>query len=341
MIKPLRRVLARLRTKPKLPIKGTAWPRALTATIRSHIALGALAAAVALAVAIWASAFAAAHSEGSAAITPRGTTALAWSETTGPSESPPAAEAPTPVADEPPPAPPDDQQSGEADAPEMLPAIAKEIDGNGTLAPVAPLCLSDPPEPIVVAEPAQMFLTPTRTPPQPPTPGGPTRTPTPSPTPTSAAKTPTMVPPTATNTATLTPTLRARTTQTPTPIAAAKPKRKRVPVQSRYDARDFVAVSRINNANVTFYDCYEDDFCGHMYNGVTVYEGAVACSWNLDIGTKLRIVGDPTDRVYSCDDRGLLSDTWVDVFFFDPDNGWPWQASVGRCASIEIVAKKP
>jgi hypothetical protein len=116
-----------------------------------------------------------------------------------------------------------------------------------------------------------------------------------------------------------------------------KPKRRRVPVQSRYDARDFVAVGRINNANVTFYDCYEDDFCGHMYNGVTVYEGAVACSWNLAIGTKLRISGDPTGRVYSCDDRGLLSDTWVDVFFFDPDNGWPWQASVGRCASIEIM----
>ena len=64
---------------------------------------------------------------------------------------------------------------------------------------------------------------------------------------------------------------------------------------------------------------------------------AVACSWNLPIGTKLRITGDPTGRVYSCDDRGLLSDTWVDVFFFDPDNGWPWQASVGRCAAIEIV----
>ncbi|HWC31482.1 MAG TPA: hypothetical protein VG845_15520, partial [Dehalococcoidia bacterium] len=48
------------------------------------------------------------------------------------------------------------------------------------------------------------------------------------------------------------------------------------------------------NANITFYDCADQGFCGAMYNGRKVYEGAVACSWDLALGTRLRIVGDPT-----------------------------------------------
>lgn len=94
---------------------------------------------------------------------------------------------------------------------------------------------------------------------------------------------------------------------------------------------------RMTNVNVTFYDCANQGFCGRMYNGRRVYEGAAACSWNLVIGTRFRIVGDPTGRTYICEDRGLLTNTWVDIFFYYPADGYRWQAQVGRHGTIEIV----
>ena len=93
----------------------------------------------------------------------------------------------------------------------------------------------------------------------------------------------------------------------------------------------------IENLNITFYDCANQGFCGHIYGGEWVYEGAAACSWNLPIGTAFYIVGDPTQRIYVCKDRGLLDDTWVDIFWYHPDDGYDWQADVGRFGTIFIV----
>ena len=102
-------------------------------------------------------------------------------------------------------------------------------------------------------------------------------------------------------------------------------------------ADQFVVGQTISNVNITFYDCFSQGFCGYMYGGRIVYEGAAACSWNLAIGTHFIIVGDPTGRVYVCEDRGLLPNTWVDIFWHDPADGWLWQASVGRSGTIEIL----
>jgi hypothetical protein len=60
-------------------------------------------------------------------------------------------------------------------------------------------------------------------------------------------------------------------------------------------------------------------------------------SYNLPIGTRFVIVGDPTHRVYTCEDRGLLANTWVDIFFYYPSDGYRWQSLVGRHGTIEIV----
>jgi hypothetical protein len=95
---------------------------------------------------------------------------------------------------------------------------------------------------------------------------------------------------------------------------------------------------QIHDVNLTFYDCAEQGFCGAMFNGIDVYEGAAACSWDLEIGTLFRVVGDPTLRVYECTDRGHLSDTWVDIFWYYPADGWAWQDIVGRYGTIEVVA---
>jgi hypothetical protein len=96
--------------------------------------------------------------------------------------------------------------------------------------------------------------------------------------------------------------------------------------------------SILKNVNITFYDCANQGFCGNMYNGRKVYEGAAACSWDLPIGTRFVIVGDPTHRIYTCEDRGLLANTWVDIFWYYPNQGHSWQSIVGRYGTIEIVS---
>ncbi|HEY7269952.1 MAG TPA: hypothetical protein VH951_09010 [Dehalococcoidia bacterium] len=101
---------------------------------------------------------------------------------------------------------------------------------------------------------------------------------------------------------------------------------------------DVGGVRRIRDVNVTFYDCMNQGFCGRMANGRKVYEGAAACSYDLPLGTRFYIVDDPTNRIYQCDDRGLLSRTWVDIFWNDPRDGWRWQDAVGRWGTIVIVA---
>jgi len=52
------------------------------------------------------------------------------------------------------------------------------------------------------------------------------------------------------------------------------------------------------------------------------------------------IAGDPTNRVYVCEDRGLLPNTHVDIFWNDPKDGYWWQSQVGMRGTIEIVELK-
>jgi hypothetical protein len=65
--------------------------------------------------------------------------------------------------------------------------------------------------------------------------------------------------------------------------------------------------------------------------------GAAAWSWDLALGTRFVIEDDPTQRLYVCEDRGLLEDTWVDIFFYHPSEGWPWQSQTGRRSGILVV----
>jgi hypothetical protein len=93
----------------------------------------------------------------------------------------------------------------------------------------------------------------------------------------------------------------------------------------------------IPNARITFYACIGNGFCNTMAGGAEPYEGAAACSYDLPLGTRLQIVNDPTRRVYTCEDRGYLSPTWIDVFFWNAADGWPWQRMVGSVSDIVIV----
>jgi len=100
------------------------------------------------------------------------------------------------------------------------------------------------------------------------------------------------------------------------------------------------AVGTLLRARITIYGCVGPGggFCGGMAGGGAVFEGAAACSRDLPFGTKLRIHGDPTGRVYECLDRGALPATWVDVYFHNTSDGIAWQSALGgTIAQIEIV----
>jgi len=106
------------------------------------------------------------------------------------------------------------------------------------------------------------------------------------------------------------------------------------------NAASGLAPGTIIRARITIYGCTGPGggFCQRMSSGGAPFPGAAACSDNLPFGTKLRIKGDPTGRIYECLDRGRLSPTWVDVFFYDTTEGMAWQSRLGTTmAEIEIV----
>ena len=95
--------------------------------------------------------------------------------------------------------------------------------------------------------------------------------------------------------------------------------------------------TRIPGAHVTFYACLGNGFCGLMANGEQVFDGAAACSVDLPFGTRFVIDSDPSARVFVCLDRGALAPTWVDVWFYNADDGYAWQSLVGARSDITIL----
>ncbi len=94
----------------------------------------------------------------------------------------------------------------------------------------------------------------------------------------------------------------------------------------------------IPGTTVTFYACIGSGFCGLMANGQQVFDGAAACSYGMPFGTRFFVNADPSRRVYTCLDRGAIVAPWVDIWFYDPADGWAWQAQVGGTSSaITIV----
>jgi hypothetical protein len=99
-------------------------------------------------------------------------------------------------------------------------------------------------------------------------------------------------------------------------------------------------VGTILRGRITIYGCTGPGggFCGNMASGIRVFEGAAACSSDLPMGTRIKIHGDPTGRVYECLDRGHLAAPWVDVFFYNTSEGIRWQGLLGgTITNIEIV----
>ncbi|MBW7934889.1 MAG: hypothetical protein H3C62_15035 [Gemmatimonadaceae bacterium] len=100
------------------------------------------------------------------------------------------------------------------------------------------------------------------------------------------------------------------------------------------------------SATVSFYYCEQGDtgfagdgggFCGTMRDGSVVRDGAAACDVAY-LGQRFRIQGDPTGRMYTCNDTGsAVGGLHRDIWFATASEGVNWLAQVGQVAIIEIV----
>ena len=107
-----------------------------------------------------------------------------------------------------------------------------------------------------------------------------------------------------------------------------------------------LAPGSIVSATISFYYCEQGGsasggdgggFCGAMRDGTVVYEGAAACAFTY-LGQRFRIVGDPTERIYTCHDTGNeVHGLHRDIFFYTSADGWPWLYSVGTRVVLEIL----
>ena len=99
-------------------------------------------------------------------------------------------------------------------------------------------------------------------------------------------------------------------------------------------------------ATVSFYYCQHEPgvspgdgggFCGAMRDGTVVRSGAAACDVAY-LGQQFRIVGDPTGRVYQCNDTGsAVNGMHRDIWFNTSTEGWAWLEQVGRNVTLQVL----
>lgn len=78
-------------------------------------------------------------------------------------------------------------------------------------------------------------------------------------------------------------------------------------------------------------------WCGHFASGKRVYEGGAACAREYR-GQRFKIAGDPTGRVYVCEDTGGgVRGNHRDIFFWNSDTASNWIRQVGYEAEIFVV----
>ena len=96
--------------------------------------------------------------------------------------------------------------------------------------------------------------------------------------------------------------------------------------------------------DLSFYVCrgappgFEDGFCGGAGGNLGLEEGQVACGYAWSLGTQFQIYGDPTNRIYICNDRGLGPTYWLDVFFWEYADGRAWRDSIPYPWRIRVIA---
>jgi len=109
-----------------------------------------------------------------------------------------------------------------------------------------------------------------------------------------------------------------------------------------------VKPARALQVPVTYYYCTQQagggagdggGFCGAMRNGQIVHAGAASCS-GANFGQRFRILGDPTQLIYTCKDTGGgVGAEHRDIWFANSDEAYTWWRTVAPAgyATIEVV----
>ena len=157
------------------------------------------------------------------------------------------------------------------------------------------------------------------------------------------AVTPGLVPAAPTSTPTPTPTLTPQPSPTPTPAPTATP----TPPPTPTPTPTPTPAGTIVEATITYYYCEQGTaaagigdgggWCGYMAGGEVVHAGAASCAAGF-MGQRFRILGDPTDRTYTCKDTGgSVLGQHRDIWFANSDAAYAWFLAVGPTALIEIL----
>ena len=109
-----------------------------------------------------------------------------------------------------------------------------------------------------------------------------------------------------------------------------------------------VKPARAMNVPLTYYYCTQTSgggagdgggFCGSMRNGQIVHRGAASCA-GVNFGQRFRVIGDPSETVFTCmDTGGGVGAEHRDIWFATSDEAFTWWKTVAPngYATIEVV----
>ena len=93
---------------------------------------------------------------------------------------------------------------------------------------------------------------------------------------------------------------------------------------------------------LTYYDCDTEGYCGVTKSGVSLQKGGryAACDPNYwPFGTRMIIVGDPNQYIWTCVDTGsaVIGPAHWDVWFYNQADGKDYLKTVGTTVTIKIL----
>ena len=100
---------------------------------------------------------------------------------------------------------------------------------------------------------------------------------------------------------------------------------------------------KIAGVLLTYYDCDTEGYCGVTKSGVLLQKGGryAACDSNYwPFGTRMIIVGDPNQYIWTCVDTGsaVIGPAHWDVWFYNQADGKDYLKTVGTTVAIKILS---
>lgn len=144
---------------------------------------------------------------------------------------------------------------------------------------------------------------------------------------------------------------RKEVTRTPTPLPSPTPKGGKLSLKEDKINTSLTTSTGpiVENVWITFYDCTLEGFCpveeggNYTASGTPLKKGALyaACDPNYwPFGTKIKILEDPNEYVWTCVDTGslVIGPTHWDVWFYKHDDGRNYLAQLGSdTTTVQLI----